>query len=74
MGAEVARKTLKPEATLKLTINGKAFAGERWGGRWVLHCPAYPDIVERYGGGADASPALDEFTRRAAGATEDNRP
>lgn len=67
----MAKKPKKPkpakcEGRFKHKIDGHALTGEKWGGKWVLSCPSFPE-VERHSGGADASPALEEFTQRALG-------
>ena len=70
-GTGVPKKTHKPEAVIKMALNGKTFAGERWCGEWVIHCPAYPDLAETYKHVADASPAIEEFVRRAGAESQE---
>jgi hypothetical protein len=60
----------KPEARIRLTLNSHLLQGERWGGKWVLICPDWPDIAERYAGVEDATGAIAEFEKRATGVGE----
>lgn len=64
----MARKTHKPEARYRLRIDQHELRGERWGGAWTFTC-TFPGLAEKYAGVADASPAIEEFTRRAEAAS-----
>lgn len=71
----MGRGAVRPEAVVRLRLNGHRFVAERWPGRgWSVTCPSWPDIAERHAGAADATPAIEEFTRRAAAEGDSARP